>query len=144
MNALAPAQPPVSRHLRAAHHVDFDYLEHVAGGDGTYVVLMARMFCAHFPQEMFLAEVAATRADVPALRQELLRLGVTCQQMGLPRLTLLAHQLAAVLDTTAVWPEQTSLLLRRLRHGGFAAINSLPLRLQARYPQALAQLLPRD
>ena len=68
--------------MRAAHRIDFGYLEHVAGGDAAYVVLMARMFCAHFSEQLFLAEVAAARADGHALRRELARLATTCQLLG--------------------------------------------------------------
>jgi hypothetical protein len=133
--------PAASRRLRAAHYIDFDYLENVAGGDATYVVLMARLFCAHFPEEIFLLEVAAARTDAVALRQGLLRLGTTCQLMGLPRLALLAHRLALLVAPTLPLPDHTGAVLRRLRHGGTSAMSSLATRLDERYPQALENLL---
>jgi len=140
MAGLAPL-PAVSRRPRAAHLIDFDYLDHVAGGDANYVVLMARLFCAHFPEEMFLLEVACTRADAAALRQGLLRLGTTCQLMGLPRLVQLAHQLAEQLHPHKLLPAHTPAVLRRLRHGGTAAMSTLALRLDKRYPDELESLL---
>lgn len=133
--------PAASRRPRAAHLIDFDYLDHVAGGDANYVVLMARLFCAHFPEEMFLLEVAFTRADAAALRQGLLRLGTTCQLMGLPRLVQLAHQLAEQLHAHKQLPAHTAAVLRRLRHGGTAAMSTLALRLDKRYPDELESLL---
>ena len=139
--AATPSLSPAPRRLRAAHLVDFDYLEHIAGGDAAYVVLMSRLFCAHFPEEMFLLEVAATRSDALALRQGLLRLSTTCQLMGLPRLVLLAHQLAAAISPAQSLPAHTPAVLRRLRYGGTAAMSSLVGRLNERYPQALENLL---
>ncbi len=139
--------PPVLRivetplRLRAAHRIDFSYLEHVAGGDATYVVLMARMFCTHFPEQLFLAEVAAARADGFVLRQELSRLAITCQLLGLPRLVALVRQLDDCLgpDTAAV-PAAAFDGLRYLRKSGMAAMRTLAEELQVRYPQALADL----
>lgn len=139
MSAASPLIP-AARRLRAAHFVDFDYLEHVAGGDATYVVLMARLFCAHFPEEMFLLEAAAARDNAVALRQGLMRLGTTCQLMGLPRLVLLAHRLAVLVSPARPLPEHTPAVLRRLRHGGTSAMSSLAARLEERYPQALESL----
>ncbi|GAA4351673.1 hypothetical protein GCM10023185_10530 [Hymenobacter saemangeumensis] len=139
--AISSSLSPAPRRLRAAHFIDFDYLEHVADGDAAYVVLMARLFCAHFPEEMFLLEVAAARADVVALRQGLMRLGTTCQMMGLPRLVQLAQHLAAALSPGQPLPAHAQAVLRRLRYGGTSAMNSLALRLDERYPQALERLL---
>jgi hypothetical protein len=90
---------------------------------------------------MFLLEVAAARTDAQALRQGLLRLGTTCQLMGLPRLVLLAHQLADLLNPHQPLPDHTPAVLRRLRHGGTAAMSTLALRLDQRYPQELENLL---
>jgi|GEM_PF-2750916 len=139
--AISSSLSPAPRRLRAAHFIDFDYLEHVAGGDSAYVVLMARLFCAHFPEEMFLLEVAAARADALALRQGLMRLATTCQLMGLPRLVQLAHRLAASINVALPLPAHTGAVLRRLRHGGTSAMSSLALRLEERYPEALQEML---
>lgn len=137
----SPARTAGPVRVRAAHRVDFSYLERIAGGDATYVVLMARLFCAHFPEQMFLAEVAAARANVPALRHGLERLATTCQLLGLPRLVQLAHQLAARLAGASALPSGTATTLRHLRKCGTATMRSLAEQLQERYPTALAGLL---
>ena len=138
----APAAPPVPVRIRAAHRVDFDYLERVAGGDATYVVLMARLFCAHFPEQMFVVEVAALQGDATALRRGLERLATTCQLLGLPRLVLLAHQLAARLAGPPAGPlPNAAAVLRQLRKCGTATMRTLAEQLQGRYPAALAGLL---
>ena len=147
MLASLALAPPVVRaaetppRMRAAHRIDFSYLEHVAGGDAAYVVLMARMFCAHFSEQLFLAEVAAARADGLTLRQELSRLAITCQLLGLPRLVALVRQLDDCLGSAADSVPSAALDgLRYLRKGGMAAMRTLAEELQARYPQALAGL----
>ena len=137
--AVRPAPAPLQR-VRAAHRIDFSYLEHIAGGDAAYVVLMARMFCAHFSEQLFLAEVAAARADGPTLRRELGRLATTCQLLGLPRLVALAQQLDARLGAPAALPAAALDGLRHLRKGGTAAMRTLADELHTRYPLALAEL----
>ena len=137
-SALTTAAP---LRVRAAHRVDFTYLEHIAGGDADYVVLMARLFCAHFPEQMFLAEVAAARADPAALRHGLQRLATTCQLLGLPRLVQLAHQLADRLSDSGPLPTALAATLRHLRKCGTATMRTLASQLNERYPQALAGLL---
>ena len=136
------APPPAPLRIRAAHRVDFDYLERVAGGDAAYVVLMARLFCAHFPEQMFLVEVAALQADSPALRRGLEHLATTCQLLGLPRLVQLAPQLAARLaGPHAALPPNAPAALRQLRKCGTATMRTLAGQLHERYPVALAGLL---
>ena len=154
MLAPAPVPPAAARpapagallRVRAAHRIDFGYLERVAGGDAAYVVLMARMFCAHFSEQLFLAEAAAARADARALRRELNRLATTCQLLGLPRLVALARQLDGRLGPAAAVPPAAAAAqaLHHLRRGGMAAMRTLADELHLRYPQALAELLNAD
>lgn len=139
-----PATAEAPQRMRAAHRIDFSYLERVAGGDAAYVVLMARMFCAHFSEQLFLAEVAAARADGRALRRELARLATTCQLLGLPRLVALVRQLDGRLGPVATAVPAAAEALRHLRKGGMAAMRTLADELHLRYPQALADLSNND